>query len=52
MLQHDRHECACAASLTFPYIAVVFEVLLLVAAECQGRRGKWSSSLINNNGPN
>jgi len=38
MLQHDHHENACATNLTFTFIAVVFEVLLRVAAECMGQR--------------
>jgi len=33
MLQHDRHEYTRAASLTFPYIAAVNEVLLLTGSE-------------------
>jgi len=33
MLQHDRHEYTCATSLTFPYIAAVFEALQLTASE-------------------
>jgi len=48
MLQHDHHECACATSLTFTNTVLVFEVLLFAAVECQGGRGKWSSSRINN----
>ena len=38
MFQHDRHEYTRATSLTFPYIAVVFEVPLLRLAECMGQR--------------
>jgi len=40
MLQHDRHEYTRATSLTFPYIADVFEVPLLMTAEYHGRREK------------
>jgi len=37
MLQHDHQESACATSLTFPYVAVVFECLQL---EVNGRQRK------------
>jgi len=33
MFLHDRHEYIRAKSLTFPYIAAVFEELLLAASE-------------------
>jgi len=33
MLQHDHHEYTCATSLTFPYIAAVFEELLFTASK-------------------
>jgi len=39
MLQHDHHEYTRAISLTFPYIAAVLERPVLMAAECQGRKG-------------
>jgi len=38
MLQHVHHGCACTTSLTFIFTAVVFEVLLLIFAECMGQR--------------
>jgi len=38
MFQLDRHEYTRATSLTFPYIAAVFEVPLLRVAECIGQR--------------
>ena len=41
MLQNNRHEHTHATSFTYPYIADVFEVPLLMTAECQGRRGKF-----------
>jgi len=40
MLQHYCHEYTRATSLTFPNTDDVFEVPLMMAAECQGRRGK------------
>jgi len=41
MLQHGRHEYTRATSLAFPYMADMFELTLLVTAECQVRRGKF-----------
>ena len=39
ILQRDHHESICATSLTFPYIAVVFDVLLL---KVTGGRGTFA----------